>query len=103
VHFFLKSAFGHLLMSVVRASTTHELGKDVAEQVNRFQAAVHVHCQRYRRIHVSAANSCDQEDHQCQGSTNDQRIATTGKNGENEKEGSNVLGEVRGEGHLHGF
>ena len=103
MHFFLKSAFGHLLISIVCASTSHELGEDVAEQVNGLQAAVHVHSQRHCRIYVSAADPCDQEDHQCQGSTNDQRIATAGEDGKNEKEGSNVLGEVRGEGHLHGF
>ena len=95
-HFFLKSvsAFGHLLMSIVCTSTSHELGEDVAEQINGLQAAVHVHSQRYCRIYMSRTNWCNQEDHQCQGSTNDQRISTAGEDGENEKEGSNVLSEV---------
>ena len=88
---------------VVRPRSSRNLRHHVARQFDRCQGAAERHGDRDCRVDVAARDAGNQENHERQSPANHERLSRRHKDGQNEKEGSNKLGNVGGRGDTHGF
>ena len=84
---------------IERTCATQELDKHKGQEIRRTEAALEILCHGDGRIDMCAAHRSNQNNGNRQCSTDDEGIAATHQDNENEKEGAEVLGEIGGGAH----
>lgn len=81
-------------MSIVRRRTTQNLSGDISQEAAGSQLRIQKHRHGYGGVYVRTRVATNQKNNKSQSTSDDQRIAVAGKDGQNEKEGAEVLCEV---------
>lgn len=88
-----------IVVRIERTRSAHQLGKYEGQQVHRAEAPLEILSNGYGRVDMSTADASNEDNRQRQSRTNHKGITTTHENGEDEKEGAEVLGEIGGGSH----
>lgn len=91
---------GHFV-GIIRRGTSQQLSQGIASKLHARDLMIQKHSQRNGWVDMSAANTANQEDNKRQSSTDDQWIATAGKDRQNEKERTSVFCKVGQQRNIH--